>query len=176
MLLFNFWPFGNKGGDGDNGDGNGPDVPKEVFIDDSDPEPQKQTCSMYLLDEFMETEFERNGYEDALRNDDLEAMKLTIRIIEKDFNITLSKAIDQQERCIERIKMHLRTRQGDYLVNLVERIEAKLRHEEKTLANMETIRAGSNKSRDYLGLAILEYEKGFYEGLAEITKSELGDL
>jgi len=173
-------PFPRINGTSDNGanaTGGPPEIPERLFIEHENPDLGKangtasthQKYDLGLLYRFLEQDFEKKGYEDALTNPDTQLMNRAVDTIRHQLKGVLSRVETYYEGYLRDIDFHIETRKGHNLLELVAELEthkAKITNEKKTV---ESIKAEALNDGWPCQNLILTYKRGFLNGYAAIT-------
>ncbi len=161
------------------------DVPvsRSLFVDDGEPyipetdEPAAQTVpdlkGIDVIYDFMQTDFEQQGYDDALAMPDLKYMADNVELILHDLRILIQKTCTWYEEELQKYDLHIATRSRAGLMDLVEELRARQNSIRNTYEKVKEI--GMN-SVELVGMPLkikLAYEKGFRRGLEAISRSLL---
>lgn len=154
-------------------------VPKDLFIDESDPvrvamgnagDGMKGIEAVYS---FLQADYEGRGYNDALTNPDDSYKADNLTLLRQDLVIIIQRAETWYESNLRELDFHIETRGRAGLIDIVE--ELKMRRELVLgyLEKLGRIRTDA-MNRDGLTERIsLSYRRGFTRGLAAITQSRV---
>lgn len=161
------------------------DVPvsRSLFVDDRDPyipetedpkpQPVAELKGIDAIYDFMQTDFETQGYEDALAMPDMKYMADNVELIMHELRILIQKTCTWYEAELQKYDFHIATRSRAGLMDLVEELRAK----QNTIRNAyEKVKEIGINSVELVGMPLkikLAYEKGFRRGLEAISRSTL---
>lgn len=157
-----------------------PDIPKEIFIEDSDPNTKQSDNwinqaykGIEAIYSYLQTDYESKGYGDALINPDDSYRKDNIKLINLDLQILIQKVTTYYEDLIREIDFHASSRSRAGLIDLVEELSTR---KEMVLQHMEKVEEVKEQLQNNTGLTerlILSYQRGFMKGLSAITQSNV---
>lgn len=185
MKLFNFLKFfGQRKGNSTQNQNQGtntdiPKIPRELFIDESDPEfsgfgwGKDKKVGLDLVYDYLQIDFERKGYEDALVAPDEKYMLDNINILLYDLNILAQKADHYYTKIIKDIEFHIESRKRLGLVDLVIELQSQrdmaIYEMEKLKLILDDIKSGNGATKRIEA----SYRKGFLRGVYSISKSKI---
>lgn len=185
MSFLDFFRFGKKQQQLQPDTAGKQDVPvsRSLFVDDRDPyipeteEPKPQLVAelkgIEAIYDFLQTDFEIRGYEDALATPDMKHMADNVELIMHDLRMLIQKTCSWYEAELQKYDFHIATRGRAGLMDLVEELRAK----QNVIRNAyEKVKEMGINSVEMVGMPLkikLAYEKGFRRGLEAISRSTL---
>jgi len=154
-------------------------VPRELFIDETDPVQvalpgsSEAASGIEAVYAFLQDDYESRGYNDALTNPDDSYKTDNLRLLSQDLAIHIQRANTYYESILKELDFHISSRSRAGLVDLVE--ELKMR-KELVLSYLEKIGLIRNDAENRNGLTeriMLSYQRGFTRGLAAITQAKI---
>ncbi len=158
-------------------------VSRSLFVDDREPDmpgrpapvpqPVPELKGIDAVYDFMQNDFEQQGYEDALAMPDWKYMQDNVELIMHDLRIIIQKACSWYEEELLKFEYHIATRSRAGLMDLVEELKAK---QNILRTAYEKVKEIGLNSVDIVGMPLkmkLAYEKGFRRGLEAISRSTL---
>lgn len=153
-------------------------VTEEVFIEKSRTEntqpatqPEKHD-NIQALYTFLSTDFQSQGYDDALVNPDTSYMKQNIESILSDLEMMIKKVLTYYEDAIKELEFLIESRSRLGMVDTVDELQMKkeraLRHVEKVIEMQAEL---VNDKRESHRVTI-SYKRGFHNGMATIAHHE----
>jgi hypothetical protein len=180
MGLFSF--FNRKNGsashlNGANSDQKISETPEGVFVEtdkrsNSESERNYSSSSEYginLLFQFLEKNYEKKGYDDALMNPDNTHLEQNIASLKNELERTIRKVKTFYEDFIREINFHISSRSRSGMVDMVEELNAKKDTAESHIRQVLEIEQEANESRGVAQGIVLSYTRGFRNGLAAIS-------
>jgi hypothetical protein len=181
MGLFSF--FNRKNGSESHLNGadaahNIPETPQGVFVETdkrSNPESPERNYSsssehgINLLFQFLEKNYEKKGYDDALMNPDTTHLEQNIAALKNELERTIRKVKTFYEDFIREINFHISSRTRSGMVDTVEELNAKKETAESHVRQVLEIEQEANESRGVAQGIVLSYTRGFRNGLAAIS-------
>ncbi|MDI3527794.1 MAG: hypothetical protein PWR03_1977 [Tenuifilum sp.] len=156
-----------------------PRVPKEIFIEENGPENRSltfksngQKVGIDLIYDYLQIDFERKGYEDAITHPD-ESYKIdNINLLKMDLAILVQKVDSYYIERLKELDFHIESRKRSGLVDLVMELnsqrEVVLNHMEKLNGIKKDIETDNGITKR----VELSYQRGFLRGLSSISKSK----
>lgn len=177
MGLFNF--FKKNQPTVSNGNGQ-PEIPKEVFIEERDPQDQATTLhpngeakGIEAIYAFLQADYESKGYSDALTSPDDSYKSDNIKLIKMDLQILVQKVNTYYEDLIRELDFHINSRGRAGLVDLVEELKTR---KEMVLEHIEKVSQVKKEMEGDTGMTqriLLSYQRGFMRGLSALTQSNV---
>jgi hypothetical protein len=155
-----------------------PDIPEHIFVEYEKPkishsmEPNEASVpvnNLQSLYSFLEQNFEKKGYEDALMNPDTSFRDEHIRFIQNELNLMLSKVNIHYSGYMRTIEFHIETRKRSGMMETVDELltqKATIQDEMKVVSIIEEDAKKCNGLTENL---FVSYKKGFKNGFAAIT-------
>jgi|SRR5690606_7442489 len=174
MGLFNF--FKNKNAAVSESNEALPLIPEDVFIEKDNTSNVSYSSTyqgIYLIYNYLQSDFESRGYNDALVSPDEKYKEDNLKLIKYDLEIILHQVKTYHDSMLKEIDFHISSRSRAGLIDLVEELRTK---KEDLTEHIDKVREIENSLRMNTGLferAILAYGRGFTKGLASITQSSL---
>lgn len=122
-----------------------------------------------LLFHFLEKNYEKKGYDDALMNPDNTHLEQNIAALKNELERTIRKVKTFYEDFIREINFHISSRSRSGMVDTVEELNAKKETAESHIRQVLEIEQEANESRGVAQRIILSYTRGFRNGLAAIS-------
>jgi hypothetical protein len=122
-----------------------------------------------LLFHFLEKNYEKKGYDDALMNPDNTHLEQNIAALKNELERTIRKVKTFYEDFIREINFHISSRTRSGMVDTVEELNAKKETAESHIRQVLEIEQEANESRGVAQGIILSYTRGFRNGLAAIS-------
>ena len=176
MGLFSF--LNRKNGNNDAASAHKQDIPDNAFIEKDTNTNGVATDNngsaspdhgIRLLFQFLEQNYERKGYDDALVNPDATNMEHNIAGLKNDLERTLTKVRLFYTDFVRDIDVHLSTRRRSGMVDIVEELSAKKETAESHIKKVTEIEEQAMNNSGVGHGIILSYTKGFRNGLAAIS-------
>lgn len=179
MALFSF--LNSKNGNTshpkgtDSGNYTIPGIPQDVTNEKKDQEPSdKKSFSpseqgINLLFQFLERNFEKKGYEDALINSDTTHLEQNIAGLKNELERTIRKVKTFYEDFIREIDFHISSRTRSGMIDTVEELNVKKGTAESHVRQVLEIEKEASESRGVAQGIVLSYTRGFRNGLAAIS-------
>jgi hypothetical protein len=181
MGLFNF--FNRKNGVPDHLNGADSaqklsDTPQGVFVEkdkqlnSGSAENHSSSSSEHginLLFQFLEKNYEKKGYDDALMNPDNTHLEQNIAALKNELERTIRKVKTFYEDFIREINFHISSRTRSGMIDTVEELNAKKETAESHVRQVLEIEQEANESRGVAQGIVLSYTRGFRNGLAAIS-------
>jgi hypothetical protein len=180
MGLFSFFNRKNGNGVPDNsnlGNKSLPDIPEPIFIEkDSHKEERTEDKNGSSLDvginalfQFLEKNYQSQGYDDALVNPDTTHLQQNIDALKNDFGRTIVKVKTFYQDFIREANFHIVSRSRSGLIETVEELTVKKETAEQHIRQVLEIEELA-KNNDGPGQSIvISYTRGFKNGLAAIS-------
>jgi hypothetical protein len=156
-----------------------PDVSKEMFTDEADPEaatslhssgPARGIEAIYA---FLQSDFEAKGYNDALTSPDDSYKADNIRLIKMDLQILIQKVNTYYEDLMKELDFHIQSRSRAGLVDLVEELKTRKQMASEHMAKVAGISSEMQLGSGMTQRIILSYQRGFMRGLSALTQSNV---
>jgi hypothetical protein len=182
MGLFSF--FNRKNGSANHQDGTDSAVqkltetPQGVFFEKDKPlngasvenhSPSSSEHGINLLFQFLEKNYEKKGYDDALMNPDNTHLEQNIAALKNELERTIRKVKTFYEDFIREINFHISSRTRSGMVDTVEELNAKKETAESHIRQVLEIEQEANESKGVAQGIVLSYTRGFRNGLAAIS-------
>jgi hypothetical protein len=151
------------------------ETPEGVFIEKNVPESAVKDGSsssehgINLLFQFLEKNYEKKGYDDALMNPDNTHLEQNIAALKNELERTIRKVKTFYQDFIREINFHITSRTRSGMVDTVEELTAKKETAESHIRQVLEIEQEANESRGVAQGIILSYTRGFRNGLAAIS-------
>lgn len=160
--------------------GNGQnDIPRDLFIEERDPQEHAPTYSanggakgIEAVYAFLLTDFEPKGYNDAIVNEDQSNKESGIKGIKLSLEIIIDREIHALNKHIKDVECEIQTRKDAGFPDLVRVLETKKQQAEQDINKIEDVKRQMNSNSGLFEKVLLSYEQGFKRGLAAITKSK----
>jgi hypothetical protein len=147
------------------------DIPESVFIEKEKPTPAeiKLEFGINYLFEFLDQNYERKGYDDALVNPDSSHMDQNVAALKNDLERTIRKVKTFYEAFIREIECHISSRGRSGMVDTVEELTAKKETAEEHVKQVSEIEQQAQNDQGIGVGIIISYKRGFRNGLAAIS-------
>jgi hypothetical protein len=122
-----------------------------------------------LLFHFLEKNYEKKGYDDALMNPDNTHLEQNIAALKNELERTIRKVKTFYEDFIREINFHISSRSRSGMVDTVEELNAKKETAESHIRQVLEIEQEANENRGVAQGIVLSYTRGFRNGLAAIS-------
>lgn len=122
-----------------------------------------------LLFQFLEKNYEKKGYDDALINPDSTHLEQNIAALKNELQRTIRKVKTFYEDFIREINFHISSRTRSGMIDTVEELNAKKETAESHIRQVLEIEQEANDSRGVAQGIVLSYTRGFRNGLAAIS-------
>src|SRR6185312_10065724 len=122
-----------------------------------------------LLFQFLEKNYEKKGYDDALINPDNTHLEQNIAALKNELERTIRKVKTFYEDFIREINFHISSRTRSGMIDTVEELNAKKETAESHIKQVLEIEQQANESKGVAQGIILSYTRGFRNGLAAIS-------
>lgn len=125
------------------------------------------------VDDFLNTNFEPQGYTDALINPDSSNATTNKEILKYQLELKIERVLTIYESKIKDYDFHIKTRSQNGMMDTVDEVQAE---KEKILEEIKKIKTLQDDARENKGkghVIILSYERGFKRGLAALTAARL---
>jgi len=119
--------------------------------------------------QFLEKNYEKKGYDDALINPDNTHLEQNIAALKNELQRTIRKVKTFYEDFIREINFHITSRTRSGMVDTVEELNAKKETAESHIRQVLEIEQEANESRGVAEGIVLSYTRGFRNGLAAIS-------
>jgi hypothetical protein len=177
MGLFNFFNRKNGSADYQNGADSAQklsETPQGVFVDKNNSESAEKNGSssehgINLLFQFLEKNYEKKGYDDALMNPDNTHLEQNIAALKNELERTIRKVKTFYEDFIREINFHISSRSRSGMIDTVEELNAKKETAESHIRQVLEIEQEANEDRGVAQGIVLSYTRGFRNGLAAIS-------
>lgn len=158
--------------------GNSVEIPEHVFVEFEKPkhattmeptEEKESVNNLNALYKFLEYNYEKKGYEDALMNPDSNSMEEQVKLIRHEFDLMISKVKTYYSTYTRMIDFHIETRRRNGMIETVDELET---HKKNILEEVNMVSTIFEDDKANTGLSqnrILSYKRGFKNGFAAIT-------
>jgi hypothetical protein len=155
-----------------------PRVPKSVFIEENAPDSQSltfksngQKVGIDLIYDFLQVDYERKGYEDALTNPDESYKNDNINLLRLDLAILVQKVDNYYIEILKELDFHIESRKRAGLVDLVLQLNSKREVVLDQMERLNTIKLDIEQKNGITQRIVLSYQRGFLRGLAALSQS-----
>ncbi len=125
------------------------------------------------IDDFLNKDFESEGYSDALVNSDSSYSANNKEILKHQLELKVERVLTVYENKIRDYDFHIKTRQQNGMLDTVDEIDAEKKKIEEEISKIKTLMAETKENKGKGYIIILSYDRGFKRGLAAITASKL---
>ena len=122
-----------------------------------------------LLFQFLEKNYEKRGYEDALVNSDNTHLEQNISTLRNDLERTIRKVKTFYEDFIRETDFHISSRSRSGMIDTVEELNVKKGTAESHLRQVLDIEQEARENKGVAQGIVLSYTRGFRNGLAAIS-------
>ncbi len=157
-----------------------PRVPKHVFIEESDPDfkslsykPNGQKVGIDLIYDFLQVDYERKGYDDALTNPDESYKNDNINLIRMDLAILVQKVDSYYTEILKEIDFHIESRKRSGLIDLVSELNARKSIVLDQIDRVNSIKQDIEAGNGITKRVVLSYQRGFLRGLSALSHSSV---
>lgn len=154
----------------------GKDISEELFseknpvLEDNFSSGTKGILAIY---HYLEGDFERRGFDDAMISPDESYKKENIRLIKYDLEIIIQKVRIYHDSLLKEIEFHIASRSRAGLVDLVEELQSRKTDLLEHIHKVNEIEQAMRSNSGYCERAFLSYQRGFMKGMASITQASL---
>lgn len=145
-------------------------IEKNPIVDDHFMAGSKGILAIY---HYLEGDFERRGFDDAMISPDESYKKENIRLIKYDLEIIIQKVRIYHDSLLKEIEFHIASRSRAGLVDLVEELQSRKTDLLEHIQKVNEIEVSLKSNEGYCERAILSYQRGFMKGMASITQASL---
>jgi hypothetical protein len=186
-----FWSklFGQKKGDresnppSDGGTGSGRQsdgtstmqVPKSIFVDDSDPQKAGYRSALasakYPIDviyDYLREDYEAKGYSDAISHSDRAYMKQGLGVIKSKIELLFREATLKYTDGIRDVTARIKGCEDGGLLDIMERLQAEKDKLESHISELSALKQDFEKDSSVIAGVFSSYERGFQRGIAII--------
>lgn len=161
------------------------DIPENLFIDNSEPQPERGYNSVTndqaaipqgidLIYLFLERDLERKGHSDALTSGDTAYMNDNINQLKMDLRIRIERVTTFYEDRLRDADLHIETHGRTGSIDTVERLRTE---KERCVAHMKKltiISEGIELEAGSCQAIIQSYRRGFSRGLSYLSITQFG--
>lgn len=152
------------------------DVTEELFVENStvlDDNFVSGAKGILAIYHYLEGDFERQGFDDAMISPDESYKKENIRLIKFDLEIIIQKVRIYHDSLMKEIDFHITSRSRAGLVDLVEELKSRKSDLAQHIQKVDEVEQSLKSNTGYCERAILSYQRGFMKGMASITQASL---
>ncbi len=171
-----------------------PFIERDIFIDESDQSSNTTTNLPHMnlttpvtelshqdmvlqvrqeLDDFLATDQEPRGYQDALINPDSSNATENKEILKKQLDLKIERVLTLYNNKILDYDFHIKTRTENGMMDTVEEIKAEKEKIQEEIKKIRQLQEDARVNKGNGHLVILSYDRGFKRGLAALTSSKL---
>lgn len=157
-----------------------PDIPRDLFIEDGEPQQQPTIYStqggangIEAVYAFLEADYASRGYNDALTNADDSNRADAIKLIKLDLLILIQRVKKYYSKKIQDYDFHIASRGRSGFVDLVEELMTEKKKAEEDIAEVNIIASEFASGTGMVERIVLSYQGGFMRGLSAITQSRI---
>lgn len=147
--------------------------PKELFIEEeeivTDNMPSGPIINLDTIYNYVDTDFEEKGYNDALVSPDLSYRDNNLKLLKYDLQIMIKRAFRTYDDYEKDLEFHLSTRKEAGLIDTVKLIESKLLKVKEAVHELSEIDKDYNAGTGLVERIELSYQRGFSRGLAAMS-------
>lgn len=122
---------------------------------------------------FCQKDFEKIGYDDALKNPDSSNLEEAIKKIKNDLQILIEETGTYYEDLLDQIELHINMRNQSGLTDLVMQLESRRKQVARHIEKVKEIHRDNNEENGITKGVVLSYKKGFISGLSAISFAEI---
>ena len=153
------------------------DIPEKTFIEKEQSEktqPEEKPVNLaisgiHLLYEFLDKNYESNGYNDALINPDATHLDQNVTALKNDLERSIRKVKTFYEDFIRQINFHIASRTRSGMIDTVEELTVKKETAESHIGQVIEIEEQAKQNQGVGHGIIISYTRGFRNGLAAIS-------
>jgi len=142
---------------------------KHLYPESAEKDSSSSEHGINLLFQFLEKNYEKKGYDDALMNPDNTHLEQNIAALKNELERTIRKVKTFYEDFIREINFHISSRSRSGMVDTVEELNAKKETAESHIRQVLEIEQEANESKGVAQGIVLSYTRGFRNGLAAIS-------
>ena len=154
-----------------------PDLPRNLFVDDSDPNYNTSSPSLEfgtklpidIIYGFLKEDYESKAYNDALVNPDKSYKEKNLTIIKSNLEIKFKQVLLKYEDMIREIEFHIKSRTEAGLTDLVELLKSRKETYIKHVEELNHMKNDLEQGELYMTGLFQSYEVGFTKGLASLS-------
>lgn len=157
-----------------------PNIPRDIFVEDEglerpndEPNGHAGRFDIDWVYEFMLSDLEPQGYQDALSNPDDSYRQDKARLIGLEAQIRIDRALLYYSQRIEEIDFHIQSRSRVGLNDLAEELGHQKRSDMERVEILRGLKREAGSQEGASARAVLSYQAGFKRGLAAITHANL---
>ncbi len=157
-----------------------PEIKKEDFVDDSNPNSNKTVTITYgtgmpidLIYGFLKEDYESRGYDDALSNPDISYREMNKTIIKNNLIIKFKQVRLKYTDVLREIDFHIDSRTRAGLVDLVRELETKRETYQQHMKELNQMEQDFQDEKPYMVGMLFSYDKGFSRGLAALSLEQI---
>lgn len=149
--------------------------PKQISVDNS----QLNGASVhdqqgiFLIYAYLQQDFEKRGFDDALVSPDEGYKNDNIRLIKYDLEILVHQIKTYHESLMKDIEFHIHSRGRAGLIDLVDELKIKQTDLQAHIEKVQEFEQSLKSDSGFCERAILAYKRGFMKGMASITQTYL---
>jgi hypothetical protein len=128
---------------------------------------------LQYLYNFLERDFQQDGYNDALANPDMTSMAEKVKLMRSQLEITLAKVNTYYNSVLRNINFHIESRSRNGMVDIVDELISKKANIEEEMSKVRVIEQGAKEESGISETLIMSYKLGFKNGYAAISHSQL---
>lgn len=128
---------------------------------------------LQYLYNFLEKDYQQEGYNDALSNPDMSSMEEKIKLIRMQLDITIAKVKTAYSGVLRNINFHIESRSRNGMVDIVDELISKRTTIEEEISKVLEIEQGAKSGSGISETLIMSYKLGFKNGYAAISHSQL---
>ncbi|WP_052354073.1 hypothetical protein [Flectobacillus major] len=154
-----------------------PEIPENIFIEKHTPNTSEMNTpanvntsnDINLLYDYLQQNLEKQGYEDALINPDMQNMNENIEGIKINLFIVISKVKTYYNNHINTINFHIESRERNGMVDTVGELKSLKESAQKELDTVQEIENDAHENSGLSQSLFMSYKKGFRNGLSVIS-------
>jgi hypothetical protein len=170
-----------------------PEIPEDLFVEYAPPsnsnqnkaknliklprmEPQENSEIQYNLQylyDFLERDYQQEGYNDALSNPDMSNMEEKVKLIRRQLIITIAKVNAAYNTALRNINFHIESRSRNGMVDIVDELVSRRTNLLEEIGKVAEIEEGAKMESGISETPVLSYKLGFKNGYAAISHSQL---
>lgn len=160
------------------------DIPENLFIDNSDPQPeqgynsapisQPQPQGIELIYLFLERDLERKGHSDAMTSGDTAYMNDNINQLKMDLRIRIDRVTTFYEDRLRDADFHIEVHGRTGSIDTVERLRTEKERCTAHMKKLTVISEGIESEAGPCQSIIQSYRRGFSRGLSYLAITQFG--
>lgn len=126
-----------------------------------------------IIYNFIKTDYEDKGYDDALTNPDVSYKEMNMSMIKSKLEVKFRQVKLKYQNELRSIDFHINSRKEAGLVEIVRQLETKKEMLMQHIDELEKMETDFENRALYMRGMLVSYEKGFNKGLAAISLQQM---